>query len=67
MSVSLVPHDFWLRPTTHRRFTAWTKIGLGRQPHRAVLDKLGSEGFIDLSRAVIGGAGASKERDDMTG
>lgn len=43
-------------PTAHRRFTEWTKAGLWRRLHRAVLDELGSQGLIDWSRAVCDGA-----------
>jgi transposase len=43
-------------PTAHRRFTEWTKAGLWRRLHRAVLDELGSHGLIDWSRAVLDGA-----------
>ncbi|GAB2451211.1 hypothetical protein GCM10027262_75520 [Nocardia tengchongensis] len=55
---------WWLRPpsfgvtvpTAHRRFTMWTRAGLWRRLHRAVLDELGSQGLIDRSRAVIDAA-----------
>ena len=40
-------------PTAHRRFTEWTKVGLWRRLHRAVLEELGSQGLIDWSRAVL--------------
>lgn len=43
-------------PTAHRRFTDWTKAGLWRRLHRAVLDELGSQGLIDWSRAILDGA-----------
>jgi transposase len=43
-------------PTAHRRFTEWTKVGLWRRLHHAVLDELGSQGMIDWSRAVLDGA-----------
>jgi transposase len=36
-------------PTAHRRFTEWMAAGLRRNLHRAVLDKLGSQGMIDWS------------------
>jgi transposase len=43
-------------PTAHRRFTIWTRAGVWRRLHRAVLDELGSQGLIDWSRAVIDAA-----------
>ena len=43
-------------PTAHRRFTEWTRAGLWRRLHRAVLDELGGQGEIDWSRAVLDGA-----------
>jgi transposase len=54
--------------TAHRRFTEWTKAGLWRWLHRAVLDELGSQGLIDWSHAVLGGASVrAKKRGPMTG
>lgn len=35
--------------TAHRRFTAWTKAGLWRRLHRAVLDQLGARAELDWS------------------
>ncbi|MFI6166447.1 IS5 family transposase [Nocardia sp. NPDC051052] len=55
-------------PTAHRRFTAWTKTGVWRRLHRAVLDELGSQGLIDWSRAVVDAASIrAKKGGDMTG
>jgi hypothetical protein len=45
-------------PTAHRRFTDWTKAGVWRRLHHAVLDQLGSQGLLDWSRAVLDGASA---------
>jgi transposase len=42
--------------TAHRRFTDWTKAGLRRRAHRAMLAELGSHGLIGWSRAVLDGA-----------
>jgi len=42
--------------TAHRRFSAWTKDGLWRRLHHAVLDELGSRGLIDWSRAIVDSA-----------
>lgn len=53
----LLPPSFGVSvPTAHRRFTAWTRAGVWRRLHRAVLDELGGSGLIDWSRAVIDGA-----------
>lgn len=51
-------------PTAHRRFTDWTKAGLWRKLHRAVLDELGSRGLIDWSRAILDGASVRAKRGD---
>ncbi len=41
----LLPDTFGASPATaHRRFTAWTKAGLWRRLHRAVLDEPGARG-----------------------
>jgi len=52
-------------PTAHRRFTEWTKAGVWRQLHRAVLDELGSQGLIDWSRAVLDGASIRAKKGDL--
>ncbi|MEU0506002.1 IS5 family transposase [Nocardia sp. NPDC005998] len=55
-------------PTAHRRFTVWTESGLWRRLHRVILDKLGSQGLIDWSRAVIDAASVrAKKGGSMTG
>ena len=41
------------RATAHRRFTQWTSAGLWSALHQAVLDRLGGQGRIDWSRAVV--------------
>jgi transposase len=41
------------RATAHRRFTQWTAAGLWPALHQAVLDRLGGQGRIDWSRAVV--------------
>jgi transposase len=51
-------------PTAHRRFTEWTKAGLWRKLHSAVLDELGSQGLIDWSRAVLDGASVRAKKGD---
>jgi transposase len=51
-------------PTAHRRFTDWTKAGLWRRLHRAVLDELGSQGLLDWSRAILDGASVRAKKGD---
>lgn len=41
------------RATAHRRFTEWTAAGLWPRLHHAVLDRLGGQGRLDWSRAVV--------------
>jgi transposase len=41
------------RATAHRRFTEWTTAGLWPRLHQAVLDRLGAQGRLDWSRAVV--------------
>jgi transposase len=50
--------------TAHRRFGQWTKAGLWRSLHRAVLDELGSRGLIDWSRAILDGACVRAKKGD---
>jgi transposase len=50
--------------TAHRRFSQWTKAGLWRQLHRALLDELGSQGLIDWSRAIVDGACVRAKKGD---
>ena len=42
--------------TAHRRFGQWTRAGLWRRLHVAVLDELGARGELDWSRAILDGA-----------
>jgi transposase len=59
----MLPPSFGVTvPTAHRRFTVWTKAGLWRRLHRAVLDELGSRGLIDWSRAVVDAASVRAKR-----
>jgi transposase len=50
--------------TAHRRFGQWTKAGLWRQLHHALLDELGSQGLIDWSRAIVDGACVRAKKGD---
>jgi transposase len=50
--------------TAHRRFSQWTKAGLWRRLHRAVLDELGSHGLIDWSRSILDGACVRAKKGD---
>src|SRR3712207_9398303 len=52
-----LPAEFGVsKATAHRRFVAWTKAGLWRRPHRAMLDRLGGQAAVDWSRAVVDAA-----------
>ena len=42
--------------TAHRRFGQWTRAGLWRRLHRAVLDELGARGELDWTSVIIGAA-----------
>ncbi len=42
--------------TAHRRLTAWTKAGLWRRLHRAVLDEFGARGELDWTSAIVDAA-----------
>ncbi|MEZ7159453.1 transposase [Streptomyces althioticus] len=49
-----LPPTFGASPATaHRRFTTWTKAGLWRRLHRAVLDELGARGELYWTSAII--------------
>ena len=50
------------KATAHRRFEEWTKAGLWRRLHVAVLDRLGEQGEIDWSRAVVDAASLRAKR-----
>ncbi|UGT72055.1 IS5 family transposase [Nocardia gipuzkoensis] len=65
----MLPASFGVTvPTAHRRFSVWTRAGVWRRLHRAVLDELGNQGLIDWSRAVIDAASVPSEKGgDMTG
>jgi transposase len=58
-----LPSEFGVsHQTAHRRFTAWTKAGLRRGLHRAVLDELGARGQIDWTAAIIDAASVRAKR-----
>ena len=40
-------------PTTHRRFTEWSRARVWAELHRLVLDELGSRSGLDWSRCAI--------------
>lgn len=50
------------KATAHRRFVAWTEAGVWRKLHVAVLDRLGAQGDLDWSRAVLDGAAVRAKR-----
>jgi transposase len=51
--------------TAHRRFSQWTKAGLWRDLHRAVLDELGGQGLLDWSRVIVDGAAVRAKKGDL--
>ena len=50
------------KATVHRRFVAWTRAGLWRRLHRAVLDKLGVQEMVDWSQALLDTASVRVKR-----
>ncbi|GAA0673912.1 hypothetical protein GCM10009535_61000 [Streptomyces thermocarboxydovorans] len=58
-----LPPTFGVSPATaHRRFTAWTKAGLWRRLHRAVLDELGARGELDWASVIVDAASVRAKR-----
>jgi transposase len=58
-----LPPAFGVSPATaHRRFTAWTKAGLWRRLHRAVLDELGARGGLDWTSVIVDAASVRAKR-----
>lgn len=58
-----LPPTFGTSPATaHRRFTIWTKAGLWRRLHRAVLDELGAWGAVDWTSATVDAASVRSKR-----
>lgn len=53
--------------TAHRRFTAWTRAGLWRRLHRAVLDELGARGELDWASAIVDPASVRAKGGTLTG
>lgn len=49
-----LPSSFGVSPpTAHRRFQAWTRVGVWSRLHRAVLDAHGDAAEIDWSTAIV--------------
>nr|WP_093841734.1 IS5 family transposase [Streptomyces aidingensis] len=65
----MLPDTFGVSPATaHRRFTGWTRAGVWRRLHRAVLDELGARGEIDWTSAIVDAANVrAKKGDRLTG
>ena len=58
-----LPESFGVSPATaHRRFTAWTEVGLWRRLHLAVLDELGARGELDWTSAIVDAASVRAKR-----
>jgi len=52
-----LPSTFGVSPATaHRRFSAWSKAGVWRRLHRAVLDELGARGELDWTSVIVDAA-----------
>ncbi|MEU3265656.1 IS5 family transposase [Streptomyces bacillaris] len=64
-----LPPMFGTSPATaHLRFTTWTKAGLWRRLHRAVLDEPGARGELDWTSAIIDAASVrAKKGGSLTG
>ncbi|MDO0929791.1 IS5 family transposase [Streptomyces sp. TG1A-8] len=63
-----LPETFGVSPATaHRRFTVWTRAGLWRRLHRAVLDELGARGELDWASAIVDAASVRAKRGPLTG
>ena len=58
------PPMFGTSPATaHRRSAAWTRAGLWRRLHRAVLDELGARGTLDWTSAITDAASVRGKRE----
>jgi transposase len=58
-----LPKTFGVSPATaHRRFIVWTRAGLWRRLHRAVLDELGARGELDWTSAIVDAASVRAKR-----
>ncbi|MFJ4695470.1 IS5 family transposase [Streptomyces sp. NPDC088766] len=63
-----LPETFGVSPATaHRRFSAWTKDGLWRRLHQAVLDELGARGEVDWTSAIVDAASVRAKKGSLTG
>lgn len=51
------------KATVHRRFEAWTRAGLWRRLHRAVLDELGAQGQVDWTQALLDTASVRTKKE----
>ncbi|WP_438871277.1 IS5 family transposase [Rhodococcus pyridinivorans] len=54
-------------PTAHRRFTTWVKAGVFDELHRRVLDRLGADGDLGWSAAILDAAHVRAKRGSLTG
>jgi transposase len=60
-----LPEQFGVSaPTAHRRFMAWTLDGVWQRLHAAVLDRLGEQGRVDWSAALLDAASVRAKRGD---
>ena len=64
-----LPTTFGVSPATaHRQFTVWTKAGVWRRLHRAVLDELTACGELDWTSVIVDAASVrAKKGGSLTG
>ncbi|WP_369009727.1 IS5 family transposase [Streptomyces sp. PKU-MA01144] len=54
-------------PTSHRRFTEWSRARVWGKLHRLLLDELGARGELDWSRCAIDSVNMRAAKGDLTG
>lgn len=65
-----LPETFGVSPATaHRRFSAWTEVGLWQRLHQAVLDEPGARGELDWVSVILHAVSvrAKKRKGSLTG
>jgi transposase len=61
-----LPEEFGVSvPTAHRRFHAWTRVGVWPRLHRAVLDAHGVAGDVDWSSVIVDAASLRAKKGDL--
>lgn len=54
------------KSTVHRRFVIWARAGVWARLHRAVLDRMGEAGLLDVSRVLLDTAHVRAKRGANT-